>query len=231
MSLTLTLSGNSSIINTTYFPTINLNGNYVCALVDFQTYNSIPNIDENNNLFYYGTNIIEIPTGSYEIDDINEFLNKKVQALDSRNYLSIIANNNTLKSEIHSNEIIYFNKPRSLRKLLGFSKQVLQPNKTYESDLPVNVIKVNAIRIECSILSGSFINNVPAHTLHEFSPKVGPGYKIVEVPKNMIYLPVNVKELSCLTIKLIDQDNNLINLRGETITLRIHLKKLDNVNI
>jgi len=45
-SLALSLNGNSSIINTNFFPPIELNGRYECALIDFNMYKSIPNIDE-----------------------------------------------------------------------------------------------------------------------------------------------------------------------------------------
>lgn len=54
-SLTLTLTGNSSHLKADYFPPIDLSqGEYVCGLIDFQTFNSIPNIDEINNKFHYG---------------------------------------------------------------------------------------------------------------------------------------------------------------------------------
>ncbi len=61
--------------------------------------------------------------------------------------------------------------------------------------------------------------------MHEFSPAVGPGYKIIEAPRNVIYLPVNVKQITSITLKLIDQDGDLINFRGETVTIRIHIKE------
>lgn len=54
-AITLTLAGNSSELQAEYFPAIDLSdGDYVCGLVNFQTINSIPNVDESNNLFYYG---------------------------------------------------------------------------------------------------------------------------------------------------------------------------------
>ena len=53
-SFTLTLSGNSSALETQYFPTIelSLNKNYVLGLLEFLTFNSIPNIDISENKFY-----------------------------------------------------------------------------------------------------------------------------------------------------------------------------------
>lgn len=92
------------------------------------------------------------------------------------------------------------------------------------SDLYVDINRVNTIRIECNIIGGSYINNQQAHILHEFSIKVSPGYKIIEVPLNVIYLPVNVERLTSLILKLTDQDGNLLNFRGENITIRLHLK-------
>ena len=68
------------------------------------------------------------------------------------------------------------------------------------------------------------MNNLPAHTLHEFALDVPPGYKLDVIPRNLIYLPVNIKEISCLTIWIVDQNGRLINFRGEEITLRLHLK-------
>jgi hypothetical protein len=101
MSLTLTLSGNTSTLKTEYFPPIELHDNeYVCGLVDFQTYHSIPNIDEESNKFVIGDNTIIIPTGSYEIEDIEEFLKKKLEIFNTKqeqSQLYLKANNNTLK--------------------------------------------------------------------------------------------------------------------------------------
>lgn len=229
MSLTLTLSGNSSILTAEYFPPIEINKNYICGLIDFQTYNSVPNVDERNNLFYIDDEMIKIPTGSYEIDNIAEYINECLKKR-SKSPILLRANNNTLKCEIKSNQKIFFDKPNSIGSLLGFSKQELVPNILHESDLPVNIIKVNVIRVECNIVTGSFMNNIPVHTLHEFSLNVSPGYKIIEVPSNVIYLPVNVGKISSLTLRLVDQDGDLINFRKETITIRLHLKP-QNVDI
>lgn len=226
MALTLTLNGNNSILHVEYFPPIelSLHHDYVCGLVDFQTYNSIPNVDISNNLIHIGDQTIEIPIGSYEIDDIAEYINSYLKKNKNDYEVSIWANNNTLKSMISSNVLIDFNKERSIGPLLGFSKRKLTANELHMSDLNINIIKVNTIRIECNIVSGAYLNNSHVHTIHEFSTVVGPGYKIVEVPRNVIYLPVNVKQLTSLTLKIVDQDGDLINFRGETITVRLHLK-------
>lgn len=109
--------------------------------------------------------------------------------------------------------------------MLGFTKRKLAPNKWHFSDLPVNIMKVNVIRILTDITTGAYMNNNLVHTLHEFFPTVPSGYKINETPKNVIYLPVNVRRVTSISIKIVDQDNQLINFRGETISVRLHLRK------
>lgn len=221
---TLAITGNTSNFNVDYFPPLELSGDFECALVDFQTYNSIPNVDERNNLFHLGNKVIEIPTGSYEINDIAEYINNILAKLYKNVQIVLLANNITLKSSISSSDVIYFNRDRSIGGLLGFSKRELPANVIHTSDLIVNIVKVITIRVECNIISGSYSNSTRSHILHEFSPTVAPGYKMVEVPRNLIYLPVNVKTISSLTVKIIDQDGDLINFRGETISIRVHLR-------
>lgn len=115
MSLTLTLTGKSSILTVSYFPAIDLSdGAYELGLTDFQTYHTIPNVNSSNNKFYYDTDDkqIEIPEGSYELHDINTYLNlamiHNVRNADIDNDekyghispLTLRANTNTMKSEI-----------------------------------------------------------------------------------------------------------------------------------
>jgi len=43
-------------------------------------------------------------------------------------------------------------------------------------------------------------------------------------PHNLIYLPVNTIEISTLSIHITDQNGELINLRGENYSIRLHLR-------
>lgn len=287
-SITLTLTGASSQLQADYFPAIDLSaGNYVCGLIDFQTFNSIPNVDETNNLFYFGyenvfdksrneneidqglidiapsnstknsvdaanfysveqpvnkttrkrravgasknmlpLSCIQIPTGSYEVESLARYLKKALS--QKKVELELESNKNTLKCEIMCSQPIDFTKPNSIGSLLGFrNNEALKPNRIHISQLPADILKVNVIRVECNIITGSYLNNRPSHTIHQFSPRVPPGYKIVEVPQNVIYFPVTVKNIRTLNLSIIDQENNIINFRGETITIRLHIKKVN----
>lgn len=224
MSITLALSGNSSVLTANYYPPIDLAGEYECSLVDFHSYNSIPNVDYDNNLFHIGDKEIEIPVGSYELQDIVDFITEVYKSQNFNKSIHIEANNNTLQIElISSHDTVFFNRERSIGQLFGFDG-ALEANKRHTSNLPVNILKVNALQVLCNIITGAYLNNLPAHTIHQFALDVPPGYKLDVIPRNLIYLPVNVKEISCLTIRIVDQNGRLVNFRGEEITLRLHLK-------
>lgn len=130
-SYSLSLSGDKSIISSDYFPPIVLNGNYECGLVELQTFNSIPNIDETNNKFHYGENadFVELPIGSYEIDDISKtiqdlinesekttenFRNDYNNNNNNHTFVSILPNNNTLKCSLKCTKIVHFDKENSI---------------------------------------------------------------------------------------------------------------------
>lgn len=224
------LNGVGSSLSCDIFPPIELEGNWELGLINFMTYNSIPNVEENvNNMFYFGDDgVIALPTGSYEIEDINTYINQKLPKSNKRKIIKLLirANNNTLKSEIYSSETIDFTKPNSLASLLGFANTAkLEPLIWHSSQSTINIVKTDVVRLVCSAVVGSLKNGRESHILHEFYPTVGPGYKLVESPTNVIYLPVNTNRLDNITIRLEDQDGKLINFREETISLRLHIRK------
>lgn len=227
-SFTLTLTGTSSVLEAHYFPPIELSPlkNYSLGLVELLTFNSIPNIDEGNNKFYFdnaGTEtVITIPTGNYEIEDIEKYVQTKLK--EKGITFSLRADNNTLTTEILCTSWINFIAHDSIGPMLGFKPRILAADEVHQSDMPVSIIHVNSLRVECSITTGAFVNGERVHTIHEFFPSVPPGYKIIEVPSHVIYLPIAVQAIDHLQMKIVDQDGRLVNFRGEVITMRLHIK-------
>mgnify|MGYP003491875174 CR=1 FL=1 len=138
--------------------------------------------------------------------------------------ISLEANNNSLKCEITSKHKIDFRQARTIGTLLGFSPKILDANKIYKSDISVDIIRLNIIMINCNLVSGAYINDKEIHTIYQFAPTTPPGYKIIEVPQNVIYLPVKTKLVDNITVTFVDQEGRLVNFRGETVTIRLHLK-------
>lgn len=222
MSFAVSITGNKSIINTNYSPSLQLEGTFECALLYLSTFNSLPNIDCRNNKFYYGEkDVILLPEGTYELQDISDYLKSKISGAA----LKLYCNNNTLKTYIFCTKDIHFEKDDSLGKLLGFDKNTLEAGILHESQLPVNILSTTVIRVECDIVSGSYINGISSHIIHEFALNVPPGYRIIEIPRNVIYFPVNQNNISSINIRILDVNNNLINLREEEIQLYLHFRR------
>ena len=225
-SITLSLSGTSSVLEAQYFPPIELSQHksYVLGLVELLTFNSIPNIDIGNNKFYVGEHILTLPTGSYEIDDIEKELKEQLKLKNIS--FNLKPNNSTLRSIIECSHDIDFTPKDSIANLLGFSNRILKSNEKHTSENPVHILKVNTLRVECNITTGAYINGQKVHTIHEFFPSVPPGYKIIEVPSHVIYLPVAVKSINHLRLSIVDQDGHSVNFRGEVISVRLHIKQV-----
>lgn len=225
------ITGNSSKMKCTLFPPFNMNPSdeWEMGFLDLLTYNSIPNIEEDvNNKIYFDNNIvIGLPTGSYEIEDINTYIINELQKRNVNITFKLIANNNTLKSEIFCSSAIDFNQPNSLGSLLGFPNDIkLKANQNHCSPHQVSIIKVDVIRVTCNVVRGSYRDGIEGHVLHEFYPAVGPGFKIIEKPNTIKYLPINkLSELSEFYITLEDQNGELVNFRGERINLRVDIRK------
>lgn len=236
-SYTVAISGCSSSLRSTLFPPLELkqDKSWEAALLDFATYNSIPNVIEGiNNKFHYArsintqglpefTEIIEIKTGSYEITDINQVLQDKL----GKDVIELRANNNNLRCEIKCKHFIDFSQPSSIGSLLGFPihSPILEPNVYHTSQNTVNIIKVNIINITCNIVQGAYKDGTNQHILHSFYPTVPPGFKIVEKPHNLIYLPLITTHISDIVLNVLDQDGDPVDFRGEVITLRLHIRQ------
>ncbi|GJQ87770.1 hypothetical protein Trydic_g14181 [Trypoxylus dichotomus] len=224
MSHIFALKGASHQLCANYYPPIELDPryDYALGLISLHTYNTIPNVTEENNKFCYDNKVMKVPVGSYEISDIEEYL-KSIMPKDS---ISLRPNNNTLKVEIESKYAVNFKRENTLGRLLGFSKRILEPNRKHESDLPVQILKVVTIRIECNIITSSYHDARPSHTLYEVSPQVEPGYSIYIEPQHVIYLPISKSNIENITLTLLDQDGAPVDFRGEQIIIRLELKKL-----
>lgn len=288
MSLILTLTGRSNVLTASYFPPLDLSDDdYELGLTNFETYNTIPNVNSSNNKFYFDDNdeTITIPIGSYELRDISAYLRAAILrkrrrqrrpqgaarepggrdgvdgASDDKDdrdeddddgeylydiedeenengggegggdesggsVLTLRGNDNTMRSEIKCAYRINFAKPNNIGSLLGFSpSRVLRPNKWYASDEPVSIIAVNTIRVECNLTTGAYVNGRSAHAIHEFAPNVPPGYKVSEIPKQIIYLPVIARLVTDVSLRVVDQDGRLIDFRGEEISIRLHVRR------
>lgn len=242
-----------SVLSADFYPPIELdrNARYGLGLLGFYGCNTIHNITDRNNTVgfeipaYDSYDVpryftMKIPSGAYEIEEINDYLQKKLasrlfpnEILDSMSMdemFSLQANNNIFKCILQSKYNVDFRYENSIGPMLGFKKQMLNSNKPHQSTFPVNIVPVRLIRLECNIISGSYINNEENHILFSFDLDVERGYNLTKEPRNIIYMPISPEGrqfIDNITVRILDQKNNLIDFGSEeSIVVILELKKL-----
>ena len=131
--------------------------------------------------------------------------------------------NPTLKSVLILEEDyqVDFNHQNSLAKVLGFTGTKYTEG-FHESENVVNILSINSILVNIDIISGSYVNGTTKNTIYSFFPTVSPGYKIIESPVNLVY---TMDTIDILKVSITDQDDRLLNLRNENLTIRFHIRE------
>jgi len=230
---TITLSGNSSEWSCDFFPPIEVSKNAKICLLAFQTNNSIPNINNEcgqigfinkNDKDHITHQVYSLPTGSYELSEIEAVI--KHILTDFKISFELSGNNNTLKCEIQCDVFIDLSMPNSIGELLGFEKHIYDADIKHQSGKLVNITKINCIYIELNLVAGSFKNGKQSHTIHEFYLNVPPGYKLIENPTHLVFYSIDCSSITHAEIILKNQDNELIDLRGEPVSIRLLIQDL-----
>ena len=236
---TITLSENTCDFTTLFSHPIILDQNkeYEAAFLSLETYNSIPNITSKNNtfLYYNGTSwkTITLEKDAYEIKEINNEIQRQMivnNDYDKENnsfYINISHSRLSSVVEItNHNYKVNFNVENSIGPTLGFEKEILSFGYN-KSPKIVDIMKINSILINTDFIHGSYVNGDRSQAIHSFFPTVGPGYKIRERPQpELIFYPVNCHYINHVRVWLTDQNNELIDLQGERITVRIAIREL-----
>jgi len=76
--------------------------------------------------------------------------------------------------------------------------------------------------MECNLITNTFCYGSPSQIIHKFYPTIAVGYKIVEVPRYLVFYGLNTTSISKVEIILKD---GLINLRSEPITIRLQITR------
>ena len=228
-------TGNTSKLETNFVPPLNFNGdncNYEIALISLETYYSFPNIDDENNRLRFSHDNgktwkdITLHTGCYELKAINKTLESLIiEAGGHKGDLKVEANKNTFQCIMTVAETVQidFTTKNSLRTVLGFEPKVFGAG-LHTSTHTVNIMRVNSILVQCDVIGASYLNGTQKPIIYSFFPDVGPGDKIVMEPKTLIYLPLSLNIISRMSSWMTDQDNKLLDLREEEVTLKFHIR-------
>ena len=201
---------------------------YEIALVDLETYYSFPNISDHNNFIDYFNVLTQeakriiVPKGSYIYSDLVKEIYRQLNGEDA---FKLSANANTFQSrlEIKPNYRVRFLQ-NSLKSVLGFTGDIYDEG-THFSENIINIMSITSILIHIDIINGSYVEGSKKPVVYSFYPKVSPGYKIIQKPHNPIYLPIVRKNISTLNVRITDQNNDLLDLRGEEVVIRFHIRE------
>ena len=141
-------------------------------------------------------------------------------------YINISANSSTLKSVLILEEDypVDFNHQNSIAKVLRFTN-AKYTGGFHESENVVNILSINNILVNIDIISGSYVIGTKRNTVYSFFRRVSSRYKIIESPVNLVYLPITFDVTDSVEVSITDQDDNLLNLRNEKLTIRFHIRE------
>lgn len=233
-SVTLSLTGDKTSLETNYFPPINVYEDAEIALLSLQTYNSFPNINSSNNCFKIipvwknnpnSPRSVTLEPGCYEFVDIKKCFLDVMEELNLDEGFEMDVDSKTLKCFFKCSCKIDFNVENSLASVLGFDKILYEEGKTHTSFNIININSVNTIKVMCNIAQGSFHNDKPSHAVYEFYPDVNIGRKIIQSPNNLIYYPLTTKTIDSIRVDLVDQDHNRLHHLNEKLTIILHIRR------
>ena len=240
---TFILSGNTSNFVTCHNSVIlDSKKEYEAALLSLDIYNSIPNISWGiNNILKYSVDngatwkTIALNTGAYELAAINDEIKRQLIANgDDDKAITLTANVSRLTSIVTIENQTYkidFSVPNSIGSILGFGADVIGYGYN-ESPNIVDIMQINSILVNIDIIMGSYVNGSPSPAIYSFYPNVAPGYKIVERPNpSLIYYPLSRHDISRMRVWLTDQNGNLVDTRGETVTIRIYVREVKSRSV
>ena len=130
---------------------------------------------------------------------------------------------------IKNNCEVDFRRYNSINSILGFHNK-LYTSGFSESENIVNIITINSILVNIDIISGRYVNGSTQPTIYSFFPDASPGYKIIENPHNLLYLPTTADTIHSIAIWLTDQNGNELNLRGENLLTRFILREISKIS-
>ena len=236
-SFLLTLTGNDSRLERTFEPEISITTGcrYEIAFTSLETYYSIPNIDPSNNSLQISMSgkswvTLTLEKGCYGLMDLNKEVGRLLKEKGMEGAVKFKANYNTFKClmNIRAGYAVKFTERGSLRTVLGFDAKIYkttkQSAKRYESEKTVQILTVNSILVHCDLVGSSYLDGKIAPIIHSFFPLADPGDKIVERPVQYIYLPIASDVIRHMTVWLTDQDQRQLDLRGESLTIKFHLR-------
>ena len=227
MPFQIAITDSASDIHRHYHEGIDLLGKYEVGLKSLVVCHNIPNITRaHNKVTLIPPNSIngkefQIPTGSYTLEDIQNVMQELEPEAKWENTLHA----NTFKVKLYSAWSIDFSGKNSLGSVLGFKKQILQPETIHYSDRFPELYSINMIKVKCNLIKSNFQDlSRNDNTIFEFPLSYTKGEKIIERPVNISYYTVITENIHDLSLRIVDQNNRLIDFHNNRICVTLDFR-------
>jgi len=169
--------------------------------------------------------VLTIPDGNYDSDNLNYWIEDELQCpTDCPIRFDVNSASNRFMIILENCQIDL--SEGKLNELLGFEA------KQYKDKINVgkhigNISRgVDRLLIHCSLVRDTYQNKFASDIIYSFSPSLAPPGALINVePFQPKYLPIRGMDyIHCLGVKVTDQNNNLINFHGETLTFVFDIK-------
>ena len=208
--------------------------------LDFESYlRIVVRLDEEDNqliLKKYNSHFITygLPPGIYSIQDILDTIYTFSGHMETIQieYDDISMKTKIILKYIDEQEMLVlgtlrFDERSFFHTLLGFIpyRDYKSPG-AYTSDKVLNINTINKIHLKCDVLDGSVVDVVRQPILYSFVLDKKPGYKVFCEPETIHYKKINKSVLNTITFYLEDDNNEEVNLNGETLTFTLQMIKI-----
>ena len=185
-------------------------------------------LDEYNSNF----NTYELTPGIYTFKDVPEALYNTIQSEypGPGNVIDIDCDNITIKTKLvvrYGIIAIRFDEKSFFSTILGFIPGWdYKFYKKYTSQKIVNLGSTNIINLKCDFINGSVVNGYRQPILYSFVLDKKPGYKVFSEPETIHYKKINKSVFNIISFYLEDEDNEVVDFNGETLTFTLQLIKI-----
>jgi hypothetical protein len=240
--ITLQLTSNESAFEYS-FPQEFFDKNYEIGLIKLDgilEINMKRNISYTNNNFCYSVNgidqnnnpvneekVVDIPNGNYEFNE----LIMTIDGLLKRDKNSFKASLEGAKFIIEITKSAYtidFSKETTLANVFGFNSKVLTHGK-HVSENKFNSKTIDSVFICYSLIDYSYVNNKKMNSIYRFrlnGDEINEESLLIsKEPRQIIYHKVTSRP-NKIILKLVDINNNLIELDNINLFVELHMKEL-----
>ena len=185
-------------------------------------------LDEYNSSFI----TYELQPGIYTFKDISEALYNILQSEypGPGNVIDVEYDDITMKTKLvvkYGIIAIRFYEKSFFSTILGFTSgwDYKSYNK-YTSQKIVNLGSTNKIHLKCDVINGSIVDGFRQPILYSFVLDKLPGYKVFSKPETIQYKKINKSVLNTITFYLEDDNNEEVDVNGETLTFILQRIKI-----